>query len=203
MSEKFNWIWRKVREAAGIFVFLIPITLGVLLTGSTIVMFAVLKGLIFSACWNVAMTTMFGLNTLTLFQACVLTLTLGCIRANYYSSAKSDYTDFKEKISGKFTNEKITKVVSIILVILVDLISICIAIQLVMYSWNNIVTQLLNVELVKINFIQALGFAYLFNHFFHVSKSDDKKVIEDLKNKKEADKTDNNIIDVIEHSIDD
>ena len=68
------------------------------------------------------------------------------------------------------------KVVSVLLVIILEIISILIAVGVTMYSWNNILPQLLNVELVKINFWQALGFAYLFNLLFGVSKSDDKKI---------------------------
>ena len=74
------------------------------------------------------------------------------------------------------------KVVSVLLVIIFEIISILIAVGVTMYSWNNILPQLLNVELVQINFWQALGFAYLFNLLFGVSKSDDKKSKEDKNN---------------------
>lgn len=74
------------------------------------------------------------------------------------------------------------KIVSVILVIVFELISILIAVWVVMYSWNNILPQLLNMELVQISFGQAFAFAYLFNLLFSVSKSDDTKSKDDEDN---------------------
>ena len=79
-----------------------------------------------------------------------------------------------------------SKIVSAILIVVFELISILITIGVTMYSWNNILPQLLNVELVQINFGQAFGFAYLFNLFFGISKSDDKKSKDNKENKKIA-----------------
>ena len=125
------------------------------------------------------MTTMFGFSKVTMFQAFVLAFTIGCLRANYFGNAESEYEDLNEKLFEKNKKEKIAKVVSVLLVIIIKIISILIAVGVTMYSWNNIIPQLLNVELVQINFWQAFGFAYLFNLLFGVSKSDDKKSKED------------------------
>ena len=85
------------------------------------------------------------------------------------------------------------KVVSVILTIVFELISILITIGVTMYSWNNILPQLLNVELVQINFWQAFGFAYLLHLLFGISKSKDKKSKEDKEkeNNEIAEKHDN------------
>lgn len=199
MSEKFNGIWRKVKEGASLLVTFIPIVLlGVLLVTVMFLITAVIKGAIISVCWNVAMTTMFGFNEITIFQAFVLAFTIGCLRANYFSSAKSEYKELKEKIFNKSKREKMAKVLSVILVIFFELISILITIGVVMYSWNNIIPQLLNVELVQINFAQAFGFAYLFNLLFGVSKSADKKSKEDNENKNEVAEADKNIEEIDE-----
>ncbi len=186
MSEKFKNGWRKVKEGVSLGIAFIPIVLlGVAIVTIMLLIGAVIKGAIVSLCWNTAMTTMFGFQKITMFQAFVLAFTIGCLRANYLGSAKSEYRDLKEKLSKKCQKEKIAKVVSVVLVILLELISILIAVGVVMYSWNNILPQLLNIELVQINFVQAFGFAYLFNLIFGGSKSDDKKSKEDKDNESE------------------
>ena len=68
---------------------------------------------------------------------------------------------------------------SVLLIIIFEIILIFIAVEVAMYSWNNIFPQLLNIKLVQINFWQALGFAYLFNLFFGFSGSNEKKSKED------------------------
>lgn len=183
MSEKFRNGWRKVKDGVSLGIAFIPIVLlGVALVTIMLLIGAVIKGAIVSVCWNVAMTTMFGFSKVTMFQAFVLAFTIGCLRSNYFGSAKSEYAELKEKLFEKSKKEKMAKVVSVLLVIIFELISILIAVLVTMYSWNNILPQLLNVELVQINFWQALGFAYLFNLLFGVSKSDDKKSKEDKSN---------------------
>lgn len=180
MSEKYRNGWRKVKDGVSLGIAFIPIVLlGVALVTIMFLIGAVIKGAIVSVCWNVAMTTMFGFSKVTMFQTFVLAFTIGCLRSNYFGSAKSEYEKLKEKLFEKSKKEKMAKVVSVLLVIIFELISILIAVWVTMYSWNNILPQLLNVELIQINFWQALGFAYLFNLLFGVSKSDDKKSKED------------------------
>lgn len=181
MSEKFKNGWRKVKDGVSLGIAFIPIVfLGVALVTVMFLVVAVIKGAIISVCWNIAaMTTMFGFSKVTMFQAFVLAVTIGCLRVNYFGSAKSEYEELKGKLFEKSKEEKMAKVVSVLLVIILKIISILIAVGVTMYSWNNILPQLLNVELVKINFWQALGFACLFNLLFGVSKSDDKKTKKD------------------------
>lgn len=201
MSEKFKKGWRKVKEGISLCVAFIPIVLlCVALVMVMILLGAIIKGAIISVCWNVAMTTMFGFHKITIFQAFVLAFTIGCLRTDYLSSAKSEYSDLKEKIFDKNKKEKMAKVVSVILVVILELISILITILVVMYSWNNILPQLLNIELVQINFGQAFGFAYLFNLLFGVSKSDDKKSKENKENesKEIAETKDDTDVETIE-----
>lgn len=180
MSEKLRNGWRKVKDRVSLGIAFIPIVLlGVAFATVMLLIVAVIKGAIVSVCWNIAMTTMFGFSKVTIFQAFVLTFTIGCLRSNYFDSAKSKYEDFKGKLFEKSKKEKVAKVISVLLAIIFEIISILITVGITMYSWNNILPQLLNVELVQINFWQALGFAYLFNLLFGVSKSDDKKSKED------------------------
>ena len=176
MSEKLRNGWRNVKDAVRLGIVFTPIVLlGVALVTVMLLIVAVIKGAIVSVCWNIAMTTMFGFSEVTMFQAFVLAFTIGCLRANYFNSAKLEYENLKGKLFEKSKKEKMAKVVSVLLVIISEIISILIAVGITMYSWNNILSQLLNVELVQINFWQALGFAYLFNLLFGVSKSDEKK----------------------------
>ncbi len=187
MSEKFNGIWRKVKDGISFAIAFIPIVLqGGIFATVMLLMGAAINGAIVSMCWNVAMTTMFGLQKITMFQAFVLAFTIACLRSNYLSGAKSEYEKLKKKNFDKTSKEKMAKVVSAILVIVFELISILIAVWVVMYSWNNILPQLLNRELIQINFGQAFAFAYLANLLFGISKSDDKKS-EDEENDESSD----------------
>lgn len=184
MSEKkFNGIWRKVKDGINFAIDFIPIVLMVvLLTTGILLIGAIINGAIISVCWNVAMTTMFNLQNITIFQAFVLAFTIGCLRSNYLSNAKSEYEKLKKKISDKINKEKIAKIVSVIIIMVLELISILIAVWVVMYSWNNILPQLLNMELIQINFGQAFACACLFNLVFGVPEFDYKKSKDEEKN---------------------
>ena len=150
-------------------------------------MFLIVEGIlsvIVSVCWNVAMPTMFGFNKITILQAFIVTFTIACLRHNYVWSIKSDYGEFKVEILNRSKSEKKAKVLSVIFTVLWTLFSIFVTIWLVMHSWNSIMPQLLKVDLVQINFVQAFSFAYLFNLLFRVPESHDKKAKEDNNNKK-------------------
>ena len=181
MSEKSKNGWRKVKDGISLGIAFIPILLlGVVFVTVTLAIVAVVMGAIFRVCWNTAMTTMFGFSKVTMFQAFVLAYTIGSLKTDYYNRAKSEYEDLKkEKIFEKIKNPKVAKVVLVLLVIIFEIVSILIAVGVTMYSWNNILPRLLNVELAQINFWQAFGFAYLFNLIFGFSKSDEKKSKED------------------------
>lgn len=179
MSEKFRNGWRKVKDGVSLGIAFIPIVLLCVAAATVMLLIgAVIKGAIISVCWNVAMTTMFGFSKITMFQAFVLVFTIGCLRYDYFDSVKSEYEDLKRKLFEKSKKEKMAKVMSVLLVITLKLISILIAVGLTIYSWNSILPQLLNAELVQINFWQALGFAYLFNLLFGNSKSDESFILE-------------------------
>ena len=182
MSEKSKNGWRKVQDGISLGIAFIPILLlGVVFVTVTLAIVAVVTGAIFRVCWNTAMTTMFGFSKVTMFQAFVLAYTIGSLRADYYNRAKSEYEELKkEKIFEEFQNKKIAKVV----------------VGVTMYSWNNILPRLLNVELAQINFGQAFGFAYLFNLLFGFSKSEEKKSKEDknINGKDMLHKTTDNIV---------
>lgn len=172
MSEKFRNGWQKVKEGLSFGIDFIPIVLSGIAYVIFITLIVVLiKGAIVSVCWNIAMSTMFGFSKITMFQAFVLTFTIGNLRANYFRGSKSEYENLKAELFEKIKKEKMVKVVSVLLIIILKLISILITVWITIYSWNNILPQLLNVELVQINFWQALGFAYIFNLVFGVSTS--------------------------------
>lgn len=199
MSEKSKNGWRKVKEIAIFGIACIPVVLlSVAFVTVALIIVAAIKGAIVSVCWNTAITTMFGFSKVTMFQAFVLAYTIGSLRADYYNRAKSEYEDLKkEKIFEKIKNPKVAKVVLVLLIIVFEILSILIAVGVTMYSWNNILPRLLNIELVQINFGQAFGFAYLFNLLFVFSKSDEKKSKEDntINGKDMLCKTTDNIVD--------
>lgn len=134
-----------------------------------------IQGAIVSLCWNVAIKAMFGFKKMRIFQAFVLTFTIGCLRTNYSSGAKQEYTKIKNKIFDMSKKEKRSKTAALILVGILVILSILITIFCVRYSWNNILPKLINIDLVKINPIQALGFSYIFNFFFKNSDNEKSK----------------------------
>lgn len=181
MSEKSKIDWRKVKEVAIFGIACIPIVLlSVAFVTVALIIAAAINGAIVSVCWNTTITTMFDFSKVTMLQAFVLAYTIGSLRTDYYNRAKSEYEYLKsEKIIEKIKNPKVAKVVLVLIIIVFEILSILIAVGFTMYSWNNILPRLLNVELVQINFWQAFGFAYLFNLLFGFSKSDEKKSKED------------------------
>ena len=189
MSEKLNGsVCRKVRDVAILCLLSLPVAImSVVFFVIVLVIVSVVSGTIVSVCWNASITKMFGVNEITWFKAFVLTFTIGCLRTDFKSDAKTEYEDIKEKVFSKIQSEKLSEVVSVILVTLLTLISIFVTIGVTMYSWNNILPQLLNVELIQINFWQAFSFAYLFHLFFGNTKSFNKKSNKKKENKnKEA-----------------
>lgn len=190
MSEKFKNVQRKVKEGVSLLVALIPCILFVIVFVTIAFILAViLRGIIIKVCWNVAMTTMFDFQEITVFQAFVLSYTISSLRADFINDIKSAYTkindnilDMIPKISDMIQKEKMANILSAIFTALLEAIYIWITIWVVMYSWNSILPNLLNIELCHINFVQAFGFAFLFNFAFGISKSENKKSKNDEEN---------------------
>ena len=67
------------------------------------------------------------------------------------------------------------KLATVLLTTVFVLISIIFDVCVVMYSWNNILPQLLNIELVKINFWQASRFGFLCNFIIGVHRRNNEK----------------------------
>ena len=157
MSEKFKNGWRKVKDGIIIGIAFLPIELiGVAVATLALIVSAVIAGAFVSICWNIAMPAMFGFSKTTIFQAFVLTFTIGNLRANHYGSAKKEYKKLKEKIFEKCQKEKMAKVVSILLIILFEVIAILIAVFTTMYSWNNILPKLLMSNWFRLTFCKLL-----------------------------------------------
>lgn len=176
MSEKFKNVQRKVKESVSFFVAIVPTVLSaIVMVAIMFIVATILRGSIISVCWNVAMTTMFGFKKITVFQAFVLSYTIGCLRTDFISDIKSVYAKINGKIFDMIQKEKVAKILSSIFTTLLETILIFINIWVVMYSWNNILPNLLNIELYHIDFAQTLCFAFLFNLAFGISKSEDKK----------------------------
>ena len=181
MSEKFSSeVREKIVDSVILFIFLI-IGIPLLIVFSLIpfLLLAFIKGIIVSFCWNVAITTMFEFSKITFFQALILIYTIDSLRYDYLGKAKSDYNDLREKAISLDINEKKANVITVIIVVVVDLISILISVWLTMYTWNNILPQLINVDFVQINFVQALAFSYIFHSLFKKSASTDPNPKED------------------------
>lgn len=169
MSEKFKNGWQKKDGVSFWIRLLLGVSLVLFIDSIVFLILAVIKGTIVSICWNTAMTTMFGFSKITMFQAIVLACTISFLTHNYYASARLEYERLKRELFVE------NKSVLVLLVIIFEVILISIAVGVAMYFWNNILPQLLNIELVQINFWQALGFAYLFNLLFYIPQSNDKK----------------------------
>ena len=115
------------------------------------------------------------LKKITLFKAFVLNVAIGSLRTDFISDIKSGYAKINGEIFNLIQKERIAKILSAIFTALLEIISIVIYILVVMYSWNNILPNLLNIELCHIGFVQALCFIFLFNLVFGISKLKYKK----------------------------
>ena len=172
MSGKLKTLWWQVKDGITLCIALIPfVLLGIALLAIMLLIMALIQGTIASICWNIAMPAMFGFQKITLFQACVLAFAISYLRFDYKNEARSKFAELKRENFNKSQNERLSIIVSIILVIVFELISVLITIGITMYSWNVILPQLLQVDLVHINFGQAFGFAYLFHLLFGVSNN--------------------------------
>ena len=169
----------KVKDIAVILIAIITVivisilTVGVIFCGCYVV-----YAFVGMVCWNISMPAMFGFSDITLMESFVLSFTIGFLRSNYFFDIKSIYIEEKRE-------EKIANVLLIIALIIVELIAIIIAIALTMYSWNNILPNILKVDLVQINFLQAFGFAFLFNLFFRFPYNGKEKSKKDKEGKEE------------------
>ena len=185
MSGKFNGsIWRKIKEGGRICIAFTPFVLQVV--GLAIIMVlisAIITGIIVAACWNIAMPKMFGVNNITWFQAFMLMYAINGLRTNYAVKAETQYAKLKEKIFNKSKKEKMSKVVSLILTVVFELILICINVWVVMYTWNSILPQLLKIELFQINFVHAIGFSGVCYWLFPSKNSDNNEHQEDEESK--------------------
>ena len=132
MSEKFKNVQRKVKEGVSLLVALIPTILSALaIVAIMLLLVTILRGAIISVCWNVAMTTMFGFQKITVFQAFVLSYTIGSLRTDFISDIKSGYTKINGKVLNIIPKEKIAKILSAIFTVLLETISILITVWLV------------------------------------------------------------------------
>ena len=169
MSKKFNSDLRRIKDIIILCISIIPLV--VIISVIIFLIATVISTLLLTGAWNIAMPAMFGLPKIKLLQAFILTIAIGSIRANY--TPKNKYTSLNNKIIKASENEKISKTVSTIFIIIIEVISIIIAVVATMYSWNYILPELLGIELVHINAIQALGFFWLLHIIFSKSQKDD------------------------------
>ena len=188
MSEKKTGRWRNLKGnilVAAEFAKVIVIILFLM-----VILFlgvAIVDGAIVSVLWNVSIPAMFGLNRVTLFNAFILALTIDLLRSNYAGTAQK----LLESIEKENKNEESAKRVSSIKVLIIEIILFLATVILVRYCWNNILPQLINYELIQINFLQALGFSCIFMILFGNSNSYNV----DLRNHKEKNENISKIAD--------
>ena len=161
MSGKFeNGIWRKVKEVEKECLYFIPpiVLVKILYTFAAMFSTSAIIGVIAQICWNVIGTALLGLKHITMFQMIVLFIIVNCIRYNSISTAEFEYEDIKKEVGNEIHEEKQARNVSVILFVLFEIIFVLITARMLMYFWNNMLTQILGVKLMEINFIQTLGF---------------------------------------------
>lgn len=176
MHEKVGDGWRNVKGGILIFLAFLPSLLfGIVLAAVVLISATVVEGIIFSICWNATVTTMFGFSKMKIFQAVILSFVITALKSDYFERAKSEYEGFTQKFCKKSWPEESIKLATVLLTTVFVLISIIFDVYVVMYFWNNILPQLLNIELVKINFWQALGFGFLCNLVIGDSRRNNEK----------------------------
>ena len=170
MSEKFSagGVNRKIEDGGTAFISFLPIALLILGTAIiTLLINAAIGGAILKWCWDTSLTKMFGLPKIRVFQALVLFFTIACLKSGLDTNATK--AKIKEEILKKGENETIAEKVSEIFAAVYMLILILIAIEAIIYAWNNVIPELVNYELCKVNFIEACACAILFYMLFGAS----------------------------------
>lgn len=176
MSGKLKNFWRNVKD----YLELAMIFVEIAIVATVMIIFAMLLtslifGAIISVCWNIAMPFMFGFSKITIIQAIILSYAISGIRCGYFSNAIVEYRKCEEEVNKKGKYGTGVKVFAALVVVAIYAISTSISVAAIMYSWNNILPYLLNVELVKINFIQAFGFGYVFYKLIGFAKNTNSK----------------------------
>lgn len=177
MSEKLKGNVRKIKEVMRGCKKCVPVLLTFLtMINGLMIVSSIGKAILVNICWNVAMTSMFNVNKITIIQAFWLTLTVTCLRANFFNSIVSEYSECKNIINKfKFQDKSVSESISAIYVAIIEVLAIIIASFLVKYTWNSIFPQILKFRLIHITWVQALGFAYLFHLLFGFSDTECEK----------------------------
>ena len=202
MSEKFNNRQRKVillkkgmslKEGISLGIVLLETFIPIILLAITIFVALLIPHLVaISVCWNITMPTMFGFQKITIFQTVALQTAIRGLKTDFVASIKHTYENINSNLFNMIQKEanlnatpldtlqtekkeKLAKILSVILTTLLETLSILATVLFVMYSWNKILPNLLNLELCQIDFVQSFGFAFLFNCLFVTRKLEDKK----------------------------
>ncbi len=152
------------------------------------------EGLLLSLCWNAVIPRLFSLGRLSLFNAALLLFTFKHLCSNLFNSSTYYYKKLK-KFFQKMTQEESVlhtakeshlAIFAAITTAVLDLVHILITTLSFMYSWNNIIPTLFNLEIAKINFIQSFCFYVVINFFLSHFSADSSY------NKKESSKKESN-----------
>ena len=184
MGENKTGTWRNVKKDIDVALELIPLVLFfAFFTAVLFFIVVVVQGAIVSVLWNISMPTMFGLNKITLFNAFVLVFTIECLKIDYVDSAEKlcesivkKYPENMKKETARIFSSIITGVIVIVLLLITAFV--------VKYFWNYTLPQMINYELIKINYMQAFGFSFLFHKIFGTQSSNNLK--EDKEEDEEA-----------------
>lgn len=126
---------------------------GLILLGITLLIIALsiiailISAILPTIFWNISMPSLFGLNAIAWWQTAVIICAVSSIKESYQQEIKLVYE----------RNDNIGETEKAILILIVTLIIMFIGILALQYSWNVIIPSLLNIEFVKINFLQAIG----------------------------------------------
>ncbi len=126
---------------------------GLILLGITLLIIALpiiailISAILPTIFWNISMPSLFGVNAITWWQSAVVLYAISSMKENYQQEIKL----VKEREHDIGETEKT------ILILMITLIAMFIGILALHYSWNVIIPSLLNIEFVKINYLQAIG----------------------------------------------
>lgn len=162
MKNRAYSIWDEIKDGLTIVGFiLLMVVVIVIATVAVVVASAMIPGILFSVCWNISVAPLLGFSTISVIPALVLSFTISYLKTSFLGNIKYNYhsvlSEFEEH------GEKKSKIFSGIATAVITILNIVIASWLFMYSWNNILPGLLNIEMVKITFIQSVCFSYILN----------------------------------------
>ena len=151
----------------------------ILIGFGSIVGLLVISAAILKIFWNMSIPYIFGFSTLTMWNSLMLMCSINALREPYLASAVKQFKIIKKALYEKdVTNESVNNTISVIATILLIALSITLSVVIVGYTWNSILPQIFNADIVKITWQQSLALIIVCGYIIgrkNTNNTEDKK----------------------------